>query len=253
MQKISSTDLHGLIKLGVMISSSCNTIDETSSLLSNDITTVMKSSSPLDNIELGYGTSSSNVTDTDLISDTKTVTSTSTSTTDTVTADEIVAVSSNANKSNTSEDDETLINKRHKWLLPFFINIFLACASFSIVMPSLTSYILHINAPLDFLPWVVSTYSAGEMLGSVAIGHYYEYATKTYRTIGLGPKSSLMICMSLGVVGSAFYVSAGWIKDKSVAKYCLLGARFIQGMWTGGQQSVEQGKMYLSLELIYAL
>ena len=232
-----------------MISSSCNAIDETSSLLSNDITTAMKSPSPLDNLELGYGTTSSNDT-TDLISDTK---STSTSETCSSTTDE-VAVSSNADEDNTQEeDDDIIINKRHKWLLPFFINIFLACASFSIVMPSLTSYILHINAPLDFLPWVVSTYSAGEMLGSVAIGHYYEYATKTYRTIGLGPKSSLMICMSLGVVGSAFYVSAGWIKDKSVAKYCLLGARFIQGMWTGGQQSVEQGKMYLSLELIYAL
>ena len=223
-----------------MISSSCNTIDETSSLLCNDITSVMKSS-PLDNIELGYGTTpSSNVADTDLISDTK---STSTSETCSSTTDEVV-VSSNADEDNTQEeDDDITINKRHKWLLPFFVNIFLACASFSIVMPSLTSYILHINAPLDFLPWVVSTYSAGEMLGSVAIGHYYEYSTKTYRTIGLGPKSSLMICMSLGMVGSAFYVSAGWIQDKTIAKYCLLGARFIQGMWTGGQQSVEQGKI----------
>ena len=249
MQKILSTDLHDLITLSVMISSSCNTIDETSSLLSNDITSVMKSS-PLDNIELGYGTSSSNDAAADLISDTK---STSTSETCSSTTDEVV-VSSNADEDNTQEeDDETIINKRHKWLFPFFINIFLACASFSIVMPSLTSYILHINAPLDFLPWVVSTYSAGEMFGSVAIGHYYEYATKTYRTIGLGPKSSLMICMSLGMVGSALYVSAGWIQDKTIAKYCLLGARFIQGMWTGGQQSVEQGKICLSLELIYAL
>jgi len=222
-----------------MISSNCNTIDETSSLLSNDTTTVMKSS-PLDNIELGYGTSSPNITATDLILDTKTVTSSSTSETDTVTTDE--AVVSSKDEDNTPEDDD-IINKKHKWLLPFLINIFLACASFSIVMPSLTSYILHINAPLDFLPWVVSTYSAGEMFGSVAIGHYYEYATKTYDKIGLGPKSSLMICMSLGVVGSALYVSAGWIQDTTIAKYCLLGARFIQGMWTGGQQSVEQGKI----------
>jgi len=224
-----------------MISSTCNTIDETSSLLSNDIATVMKSSSPLDNIELGYGTS--NDAATDLISDTKTIISTSTSETCSSTTDEVV-ISSNADEDNTPEDDD-IINKKHKWLLPFFINIFLACASFSIVMPSLTSYILHINAPLDFLPWVVSTYSAGEMFGSVTIGHYYEYSTKTYRTIGLGPKSSLMICMSLGVVGSALYVSAGWIQDKTIAKYCLLGARFIQGMWTGGQQSVEQGKIYV--------
>ena len=100
-----------------------------------------------------------------------------------------------------NDDDEThdneTINKRHLWLLPFFVNIFLACASFSIVMPSLAPYILDIGAPLAFLPWVVSSYSVGEMFGSVAIGHYYEHATKTYKTLGRGPKLSMMICIQM--------------------------------------------------------
>mmetsp|Transcript_15197 Transcript_15197/g.36480 ORF Transcript_15197/g.36480 Transcript_15197/m.36480 type:complete len:508 (+) Transcript_15197:198-1721(+) len=136
--------------------------------------------------------------------------------------------------------EEERANKRHTWLLPFFVNIFLACASFSIVMPTLTPYILDIGAPLAFLPWVVSSYSVGEMLGSVLIGYYYEYATKTFETVGRGPRSSMMLCTFLGVIGSCLYSAAGWSNNKA----CLLIARFIQGLWTGGQQAVEQA--YLS-------
>ena len=137
-----------------------------------------------------------------------------------------------------------IINHIHSWMLPFFVNIFLACASFSMVRPSLAPYILDIGAPLAFLPYVVSSYSVGEMLGSVALGHFYEYATKTYETVGRGPKLSMMICLSLGVIGSAMYAAAGWVGEEDAAKYCLLLARLIQGIWTGGQQAVEQA--YLS-------
>lgn len=140
-----------------------------------------------------------------------------------------------------SPSDEERIARRHTWLLPFFANIFLACASFSIVMPSLAPYILDIGAPLAFLPWVVSSYSVGEMFGSVAIGHFYEYSAKTFETPGRGPRVSMMLCILLGVVGSAMYAVAGWIDDVVVAKYCLLLARLVQGVWTGGQQAIEQG------------
>ena len=108
-------------------------------------------------------------------------------------------------------------------------------------MSSLTPYILDIGAPLAFLPWVVSSYPVGQMFGSIVIGYFYEYATKTYETIGRGPRLSMMLCISLGVIGSAMYAMAGWVEDEDVAKYCLLLARLIQGLWTGGQQTVEQG------------
>ncbi len=190
-------------------------------------------SSPLDSsvdVENGYGAS-------DAKSDTGTSETCSSSS-------DNVALSVD-DEGQTDDSSTTTTAKRHSWLLPFFVNIFLACASFSIVMPSLTPYLLDIGASISFLPWVVSSYSVGEMFGSVAIGHYYEYATKTYTTIGRGPRMSMLLCIGLGVIGSALYAAAAWIDDTTIAKYCILGARLIQGIWTGGQQAVEQGKFHL--------
>lgn len=225
--------------------SSSDLVDELSSLLSSQYTdTAAAMGSPLDSIENGYGTSTANDTDTKSESGIISYATSETTCASSISAANVVSstLSTIADEEDTNND--TTETKQHTWLIPFFINIFLACASFSIVMPSLTVYILHCNAPLDFLPWVVSAYSIGEMIGSVAIGHYYEYATKTYDRLGHGPKLSLMLCMSLGVIGSAMYSAAGWIGDDTGAKYCLLFARLIQGLWTGGQQTVEQA--YLS-------
>ncbi len=129
----------------------------------------------------------------------------------------------------------------HTWLIPFFINIFMACASFSIVMPSLAPYILEIGASLSFLPWVVSFYSVGEMIGSIIIGYFYEFATKKFQTLGRGPRISIMLSIFLGIWGSVMYAVAGWVEDEISARYCILFGRLIQGVWTGGQQAVEQG------------
>ena len=132
--------------------------------------------------------------------------------------------------------------QKHSWLIPFFANIFLACASFSIIRPSLAPYLLQIGAPISYLPWVVSSYSVGEMLGSATIGLFYEYAVRTFKVEGRGPRYSLLMCALFGIVGSALYASAGWIKNADVARQCILVGRFLQGIWTGGQQAVEQGE-----------
>lgn len=144
--------------------------------------------------------------------------------------------------SDDGEGDEDGGSCASSWLLPFFVNIFLSCASFSIVMPTLPSYMLDMKAPLAFLPWVVSSYSLGEMLGSLLIGMFYEHATKNFKTVGSGPRVSMMLCIGMGVVGSFMYSLAGWVENGNAAKYCLLGARLVQGLWTGGQQAVEQGE-----------
>lgn len=141
-------------------------------------------------------------------------------------------------KSNHTEDEV------HTWLVPFFINIFLACASFSIIMPSLAPYILEIGAPLSLLPWVVSCYSVGEMVGSSSIGVFYEYATRTFKVEGRGPRTSLLLCAAFGISGSALYAVAGWVNDVGLAQQLVLYGRFLQGVWTGGQQAVEQGEIF---------
>ena len=129
----------------------------------------------------------------------------------------------------------------HSWLIPFFVNIFLGCVSFSIVQPSLVGYLNQIGAPLSYLPWVVSSYSIGEMLGSIAIGSFYEYAVKSFKVLGRGPRYSLLICALFGIVGSAFYAFAGWIEETDIARYFILIGRILQGISTGGRQAVEQG------------
>jgi hypothetical protein len=152
---------------------------------------------------------------------------------------------SNGNAASNGDEDRAPTNEKQShgsFLLPFFVNIFLACASFSIAMPSLSPYILEMGVPLAFLPWVVSIYSLGEMLGSVAIGYLYEYATSSGYKAGRGPRFTLMLCMILGIIGSFLYVVAGWVENKNVAKSCLGAATLLQGIWTGGQQTVEQGK-----------
>lgn len=198
---------------------------ESLSLLHSQTTNGMESS--LNDVENGYGTSESKKEDG----------SNATSKT--------YSLSTNvASTDDESQDSDDKTNGMNSWLLLFFVNIFLACASFSIVMPSLAPYLLDIGAPLAFLPYVVASYSVGEMVGSVVIGHIYEYTSTKFETVGLGPKLTLMLCMILGVIGSALYAVAGWIENEDAAKWSLLCARVIQGLWTGGQQTVEQA--YLS-------
>ena len=71
---------------------------------------------------------------------------------------------------------------------------------------------------------------------------FYEYAVRTFKVEGRGPRYSLLLCALFGIVGSALYASAGWIENADVARQCILVGRFLQGIWTGGQQAVEQGE-----------
>uniref|UniRef100_A0A7S4RE02 Major facilitator superfamily (MFS) profile domain-containing protein n=2 Tax=Ditylum brightwellii TaxID=49249 RepID=A0A7S4RE02_9STRA len=143
-----------------------------------------------------------------------------------------------ANKTKKEQTEKT--SSSHKsWLLPFYFNVFFACASFSIVMPSLSPYLHRMKAPLSFLSYVVSAYAVGEMIGSLLFGYYYEWSVKNL-PLGVGPKSSMLGCIIVGMVGSLGYVWA----DELSSPQMVLWARFIQGLWTGGQQTIEQS--YLS-------
>eukprot|EP00956_Cyclotella_meneghiniana_P032372 scaffold88678_cov79-Cyclotella_meneghiniana.AAC.2 len=60
------------------------------------------------------------------------------------------------------------------------------------------------------------------MLGSATIGLFYEYAVRTFKVEGRGPRYSLLLCALFGIVGSALYASAGWIENADVARQCIL-------------------------------
>jgi len=131
----------------------------------------------------------------------------------------------------------------YSWLPVFFVNIFFACVSFSIIMPSLAPYLEQIHGDLSFLPWVVAIYSVGEMIGSVAFGRMYNELLERLPG-GQGPRVAMISCILVGAVGSAIYAAADWCESP----WMVFWARAIQGLWTGGQQTIEQAYLSAAVE-----
>ena len=85
------------------------------------------------------------------------------------------------------------------------------------------------------------------------MGLFYDYATRICKVEGRGAKISLLLCPTIGLVGSALYASAGLIRDIDVARWFILGGRFLIGFWRSGQTAVEQGNENSSplLEILF--
>jgi len=123
----------------------------------------------------------------------------------------------------------------NNYLPLFYFNVFFACVSFSIIMPSLAPYLTRVGAEdPQYLAWVVCIYSIGEMVGSLLFGWFYNISLKYDRT--RGPTYVLCLGISLGIVGSIMYLVAGIVYEPKLVFY----GRLLQGIWTGAQQSVEQ-------------
>ena len=133
----------------------------------------------------------------------------------------------------------------HPWLIPFLVNIFLGYASSSIVQPSLAPYLTQIGIPESYLPWVIFMYNVGGAIGSVAMGLFYDCISRICQVEGRSAKICLLLCPLFGIVGSALYACAGWIGDMDMARWFILVGRLFQGIWWGGQTSVEQGKEHI--------
>ena len=132
--------------------------------------------------------------------------------------------------------------EHHSWLIPFLVNIFLANAAASVIQPSLAPYLTQIGIPESYLPWVIFMYNVGGAIGSVAMGLFYDCTTRICQVEGRSAKICLLLCPLFGIVGSALYACAGWIGDMDMARWFILVGRLFQGIWRGGQTSVEQGK-----------
>ena len=75
--------------------------------------------------------------------------------------------------------------------------------SFSIILPSLQPYLARNGASSYFYGSTVAIYSVGEMIGAMLFGKVYERMTVAYES---GAKATLLMCIALGMVGSAMYV-----------------------------------------------
>ncbi|GMH99384.1 hypothetical protein TrST_g8949 [Triparma strigata] len=102
-------------------------------------------------------------------------------------------------------------------------------------MPSLSPYLERCGAgDPTYLAWVVCIYSIGEMVGSLLFGALYNHAVLRSRT--QGPRLVLCVVILTGIAGSVMYLLGDILKIPSLVFW----ARLMQGLWTGGQQSVEQ-------------
>lgn len=117
----------------------------------------------------------------------------------------------------------------YSWKFVFLVNVFLACVSFSIVLPSLWPYLQRFDADENFLAAVLAIYSIGEFLGAIAWGYIYNASSM---------KFSLYTCIGTGLAGSILYSLGGYFIPGG--KWLVFVGRFIQGLWTGGQQAIEQ-------------
>lgn len=116
----------------------------------------------------------------------------------------------------------------HRSKLALYLNVFLSCVSFAIVLPSLWPYLHSLGASQSFLAYVVAVYSVGEALGAVAFG------TLTAR---FSTRATLAAATLAGIAGSALYALAEVLPR---APGAVLLARLLQGCWSGGSQAVQQ-------------
>ena len=148
-----------------------------------------------------------------------------------------------ANDKKTIESNTIQSNKPdNSWLVPILVNIFLACASFSIIKPSLAPYLIQIGISESFLTWVIFIHNIGGLVGSAIIGLLYEYATRICKVEGRGARICFLICPLFGIAGSALYAFAGWIGNVDVSSWFVMIGSFLMGIWGGGQQAVELGE-----------
>ena len=116
------------------------------------------------------------------------------------------------------------------WKLILFVNVFFACISFSIVMPSLFLYLDGMGASAELYASVVAAYSVGEALGSMALGALSNY---------VGAKRTMQLCALISLSGSVAYALADAV-HRTLGPTVVLVARLLQGVGSGGQQAVEQ-------------
>jgi MFS transporter, ceroid-lipofuscinosis neuronal protein 7 len=125
-----------------------------------------------------------------------------------------------------------------QWKAVLFVSVFLSCISFSVVMPSLWPYLKSLGGSKEVLAWVVAVYSIGEAIGAVLFGLLS--ASRSTRDV-------MLIATCTGLAGSIMYLSAQAFPGVITGPLLILVGRFLQGLWTGGSQAVQQSHLAKTL------
>lgn len=115
--------------------------------------------------------------------------------------------------------------------IAMYTTVFLACVSFSIVLPTIWPYLSTFRASPNFLALVLATYSIGEAFGAVFFGSLCtRYSMRT-----------LMLTSNfVGILGAFLYLVARILALNWTARWSIFFGRTLLGIWTGAAQSLQQ-------------
>eukprot|EP00466_Bigelowiella_natans_P011364 jgi/Bigna1/72187/fgenesh1_pg.18_\ len=106
------------------------------------------------------------------------------------------------------------------WQAFVYLNVFLACSSFSCALPTIEPYLAELNA-LPLWAYAVAIYSVGQFLASPLWG----YLCSIYRS-----EHALYASLLIGILGGVLYATA-----RSGVE--ILIARLLIGLYTGSQEA----------------
>lgn len=97
-------------------------------------------------------------------------------------------------------------------------------------MPSIYPYVIKHGGDEWFFAACLFIYSLGELIGALSFGYMHNF-TKT--------KTVFYTVTTLGILSGMLYFSADYFGG-DVALGMIISARFCTGLWTGGEQALEQ-------------
>jgi len=106
------------------------------------------------------------------------------------------------------------------WQAFVYINVFLACSSFSCALPTIEPYLAELGA-LGYWAYAVAIYSVGQFVASPTWG----YLCSVYRS-----ENTLYASLIIGVIGGYMYATASTGVE-------ILIARVLIGLYTGSQEA----------------
>lgn len=127
-------------------------------------------------------------------------------------------------------DELTSWRQQYPFLKVFYCNVFFACLSFGLFTPWIHEYLDQVNASSTTAFPILMANNVGEIVGALVFGVLYNKAST---------KTSLLSSILVGLLGCAFYILSIAMGENLLPVPSLIAGRFLQGMWTGGQQTIE--------------
>lgn len=132
-------------------------------------------------------------------------------------------------------DLPTSWREQYTFLKVFYGNVFFACLSFGLFTPWIHEYLDQVGcmqtaATSSTAFPILMANSVGEIVGALVFGS----TAKKYST-----KTALLACIFVGFLGCLLFLSSTLAHTALVPVSWLIIGRFLQGVWTGGEQTVE--------------